>query len=863
MKQPTPPRLFQRLLSKMFSNTSMEELEGDLLDDFHRNIEKYGTSRAKLYFMLDVLRLIRLVPRSRRNTQKSKTMNNLFLFHIKYSLRSIKKHRVYQSLNIASLTLGFTCFSLIYLFVFNHYQKDSFLSEPERIVRLNVINDGKEGMGIHTGIPPLLKKDFPEIEGYTRLSSYNMDITLEGSQEVFNESVVHAESDFVDIFQIETVKGQRFPEDQSGVLLSESMANKLFRSTEDAVGKEITLSAYDRENKKFVVGIVKDLPINSSFSNKIITRLGINERSSQLAGSRAWTAFAAFFTISKATDLNTLADKIPRHLKAHTTIESLVNSDYVFRTFNDIKSNPSISDGYIQAIDGQAMLIFQLVGLVILFLAIANYVNLTTALTLKRTQEVGIKHAMGASKANLISQMMSEALIVGGVSIILSGLLTFSLLSTIESYIGLSMQIAPEFKPWILPVGIGALLILILAASLYPAILFSTVKIDQLLKGKVSNSPKSKLLRSTLLVLQFSISTFLIIGSLTFLKQLRFIDKSHNVAQIGDVVIVKGKIGDHKDVIGQKLRAIPEIEQMSFSSVAPGPSDNLRGGMGTKDFEKTMDFYVVDKDFIEVLGLKIVEGENFYDDDRNNKFHVLMNQTAADLAKDGNPVNKEFKLMGAEPSKVIGIVEDFPVGSIKSEVKPSLYMLAEQSSYLPNLVNKIAIKMNSVDPVETIQKIETVWEEVFPEQPFEAEFMNDRIAKVYTDELKMGQLFGIFTGVAIVISCLGLVGLLTYLVQVQMKEIGIRKVLGASFSTLAKLLTLNIWKVLVLASLISFPLSYYFLEDWLTSFVYRTEISAELFILTIVFFVAIVGITVFWQIRNAVRVNPSEVLRNE
>lgn len=862
MKSVAPPKLFHRLLSKMFSDTPMEELEGDLLDDFQRNVKKYGLNRARIYFITDVLRLIRLLPRSRRNAQKSKTMNNLFFFNLKYSLRSIKKHRVYQSLNIASLTLGFTCFALIYLFVFNHYQKDSYLKNKDSIVRLNVINDGKESMGIHTGIPPLLKKDFPEIEGYTRLSSYNMDVTIEGSQEVFNETVVHAEPDFVDIFQIETVTGQRFPEDQSGVLLSESMAVKLFSNADDALGKEITLSAYNRENKKFVVGIVKDLPVNSSFSNQIITRIKLNENSSQF-NKNAWTALSAFFKVGDVTDLNVLAERIPRHLKAHTTIQSLIDSDYIFRTFDEIKKNPSISDGYIQAIDGQALIIFQLVGLVILLLAIANYVNLTTALTLKRTQEVGIKHAMGASKANLISQMMSEALIVGGISIILSGLLTLSFLSTIESYIGLSMQIAPDYRPWILPVGVATLLILVFVSSLYPAILFSTAKFDQLLKVKVSNSPKSKLLRSTLLVLQFSISTFLIIGSLTFLKQLRFIDESHNVAQIGDVVIVKGKMGDQKEVIEQKLRALPDIEKMSFSSIAPGPSDNSRGGIGTQDFEKTMDFYVVDKNFIEVLGLKIVQGENFYDDDRNDKFHILMNQTAADLAKDGNPVNKEFKLMGTEPSKVIGIVEDFPVGSIKSEVKPSLYMQAEQSSYLPNLVNKIAIRMNSTNPIETLQKIETIWAEVYPEKPFEAEFMDDRIAKIYTDELKMGQLFGIFTGVAICISCLGLIGMLTYLIQIKMKEIGIRKVLGANFSTLANLLTINIWKVLALASLVSFPLSYYFLKDWLSSFVYRTNISAELFILTIVFFVVIVGITVFWQIRHAVRVNPTDVLRNE
>lgn len=864
MKQPTPPRLFQRLLSKMFSNTPMEELEGDLLDDFHRNIEKYGTYRAKLYFMFDVLRLVRLVPRSRRNTQNSKTMNNSFLFNLKYSLRSIKKHRVYQSLNIASLTLGFTCFSLIYLFVFNHYQKDSSLTERENIVRLNIIIDGKEKMGIHTGIPSLLTNDFAEVEAFTRISAYNMDVTIAGSQEVFNERVISAESGLMDIFQIQTIAGQRFPQDATGVLLSESLAIKLFSSVDNALGQELSLTIYERESKKLVSGIFKDLPINSSFQGQIITQeTNVNDRTSNLMGNRAWMSLGVFFKVRPNTDLEALAERIPRHLKAHTTIESLTTSKYVFRTYDEVKNNPSISDGFIQSVDAKTMLIFKLVGLVVLLLAIANYVNLTTALTLKRTQEVGIKHAMGASKRNLISQMLSEAIIIGTISIILSALLTTSLLKPIEAYIGLSMQIAPSFKPWIPFIGIGALLTLIVISSLYPAILFSTVKFNQLLKGNISSSPKSKWLRSGLMALQFCISTFLIIGSLTFVKQLRFIDSSHKVEQIGNVVILKGRIGDQRPVIEQKLKSIPDIEKLSFSSVAPGPEDNMRGGMGTKDFEKQMDFYVIDSHFLEIMGLKVTEGVNFFDDDRNSKYHVLLNEAAAEIAVDGNPLNKEFNLMAKEPSKIIGIVENFPVGSIKSEVKPSIYLQAEQSNYLPQMVNKVAIKMNTTDPIKAIEKIESAWNEVYPDQPFEAEFMDDRISKIYTDEVKMGQLFGAFTGVAVVISCLGLIGLLTYLVQIKMKEIGIRKVLGANFSTLAKLLTLNIWKVLALASLISFPLSYYFLQDWLTSFAYRTSVSAELFILTLVFFVLIVSAAIFWQIRNAVRINPSEVLRNE
>lgn len=863
MKQPTPPRIFHRLLSKMFSNTSMEELEGDLLDDFHRNIEKYGTYRAKLYFIMDVLRLIRLVPRSRRNTQNSKTMNNLFLFNIKYSLRSIKKHRVYQSLNIASLTLGFTCFCLIYLFVFNHYQKDSFLKDRGNIVTLNYLKEGSERTSIHAGMPPLLKADFPEIEASSRMNSYQAEVSTEDSQEVFIENIVNAEPDFFTIFQLEIVLGE-FPEaGTNSILISESLAKKLFSGVEDALNQEIKINSNNRQSSKFIRGIIKDLPVNTSISTNLVAPLSLRENMTAL-NSNFWMSYTTFFKIKNGTNKEELASKIPEYLKQHTDKEALLDVSYLFRSFDEIKNNPKISTGFIQSIDKQTLVIFEIVGLVVLLLALANYINLSTSLTLKRTQEVGIKHVMGATTRSLMNQLLTESLIVGFTSILCCALLVAFLLPNIEAYIGLEIRIPGESALWIPIVGVAVLIVIVALASLYPAILFSTSKHNLLLKGNLIHSPKSKWLRSVLMSLQFAISTFLIVGCLTFLKQLQFIHKSHNLDNVRDVLVVKGIIGNQKEVIREKLLALPEVEMISFSSVAPGPSDNLKGQIGTVDFEKSFDYYIVDENFIDVMGLEMIAGQGFFKDSRNKESHVIFNEAMIDLVKgEENPLNKEYKVWGSTESKVIGIVQNFPVGSIKSEVAPTLYMQVSVNDRFSGMINKIAIKLAHTNPIVAMKKIESEWAAVYPDQPFEVELMSDRISRIYSTEMKMGQMFGIFTGVAVCISCLGLIGMLTYLIQIKMKEIGIRKVLGANFSTLANLLTFNIWKVLVLASLVSFPLSYYFLKNWLSSFVYRTDISVELFILTAVFFVAVIGITVFWQIRNAVRVNPTEVLRNE
>lgn len=859
MKQATPPRLFHRLLQKMFDNTSMEEIEGDLLDDFQRNAEQYGQNRARIYFIGDVLRLVRLIPRSRRRSKKSKTMNNLFMYHLKFGLRSIKRYRVYQSLNIASLTLGFTCFALIYLFIFNQYQKDSDLQQPENIVRLIGVNDGKTGLGIHSGLLSVLAEDFPEIEMISRLHNFTAEVYNAEKKEKFQEEVLNTDPDFTSIFQIPIIQGDIDLLPDNGVFISESLKQKLFPNQKEVLGEKLFINFNNRESEVLVSGIMKDMPKHSSYRANIIKPLKVIEKYTDAD----LDSYAAFFKLSPGTDKLTLALRLNKNLKNYTETESMFKYEYFFRDLNEIKENPEWSSGFIQSVDGQTLLIFKLVGLVVLLLAVANYVNLTTALTLKRSHEVGIKHMMGASNSSLIRQLMVESGIIGSISILLSTLLVSSLLPKIEAYIGLPLAINPAYMLWIPVIGIGSLLLLIILASLYPAFLFSNARFNELIQRKSSNTHKTRWVRSGLMALQFAISTFLIIGSLTFMKQLRFINDSYNLGEVGHVLIVKGKPGNQLAFIKQKLQALPEINQLSFASFVPGPSDNGHMGVGTNDFKEWMDVYVIDQSFLDIMGLKIVEGQNFFQDDRNDINHILFNEAMLEIVKDGHPMNQEYKFYGNVPCKVIGIVENFPIGSLKTEVKPTVYMQIKQHIWFAGSVNKIAIQLNTNDPLDAIQKIEATWEEVFPNQPFEAEFMDDRIAKLYTNELKMGQLFGIFTGVAVVISCLGIIGLLTYLIQIKMKEIGIRKVLGADFFTLIGLLTRNIWKVLVVASLIVFPLSYYFLEDWLTSFVYRTNISAELFVGTLMIFVIIVGLTVIWQVRNAVRINPTEVLRNE
>lgn len=862
MNQVKPPRLIRKLLHAMFPVDQMEEIEGDLLEDFTHNLQQYGKLRAKIFYFLDVLRLVKLyVLLSKRKPQKNTVMNKLIFFHLKYGIRSLYRQRLYQALNVATLTLGFSCFTLIFLFVYNQKNKDSFLSNPDQIVRLGHISDTGERTRLHAGMPPVLAQGFAEIESYSRFSSTNVEVSLFEGEESFSETVLYTDSSFIDIFQMQLLQGRKATPGQNEVLVSETLAVKLY-GHQDVLAKVLNITNRGTTSSYAISGVLKDTPLNSSISNHLIVPFKTDRKHPLNAST--WSNLIAYFKVAPGTDLESLADKIPKYLTQHTDKDPLLNDKYLFRTLDEIKNNPVIADSLVDSIDGQVVFIFSIVGLVVLFLAIANYVNLLAALSLRRIQEMSIKKVMGASVRALVVQQLIESFIICAVAMLFSTLIVGYLIRPLESYLEVSLKLSPLVMGTVVILVVIIPIVLTLLASLYPAILMSGIKFHELLKGKMSNSPKSRFVRNALLTAQFAISSFLIVGTLTFVKQIGFIKSLHKTDVVGEVLVLKGSLGKSHELMKQGLLSLPEIDKVSISSIIPGPDDNRGAGLATEDFKRQFDLWVIDKDFVDVMGLEITEGHNFYEDDRNRDNHVLMNETLVSIAEQ-HPLGKTFDLFTGN-SEVIGIVKDFPIQSAKMAVEPGLFIQMEGTKTVPmfaGLLNKVAIRLSTSDYETAIAKIEDTWKKVYPDQPFDIEFMDDRLNRVYTAEFRMGQLFSVFTGVAILISCLGILGLLTYLIQVKMKELGIRKILGAGFFSQVKILTANIWRVLVISNLMAFPLSFYFLQNWLESFAYRTEITINLFVGTFIIFCAIISLSALWQVLRLNKLNPTEVLRAE
>ena len=857
-----PPKYLVKLIRKLFEPLQMEEVEGDLSEEYQTDLKMKGSAFATYKYLINLLVLVpTFLRRNQKNKQQQEMRLNLF-FYLKNALRSIKKFKLYHTINILSLTLGFSCFAVIYLFVINHYQKDSFLTNRDRIVRLATIGDIKEGSSIHTALAPILNNELPEIEAFAQVAKLPVSITKINDDNLFEDFMYSSDSGFIDIFQLDLLQGTTPKAQTREILISERMSTKLYGNTNDAIGKKIEAGSYGRTTEYTVVGILKDQPINTSFNIDFLRIWNLDEKNNGL-NAQAYTSYPSFFKISKNTTPDLLLSKLKTVLKKHTDKENVLEAKYVFRTFDEIKANPSIATSFISSIDSEALLIFQIVGAIVLILAAANYMNTTAALSLKRIQETGIRRIMGASISSLTTQQLIEALVVGLICIVLTLLIVSFSIKSIESFINLELLFTSSLKLRIIGIALSTFVLVTLTASLYPALLLKSFTFQHFLKGKANKSALSSWIRNSLLILQFSIATFLILGCLTFLKQMSYIHSQHQKGDLENLIVIKGEI-EQPDVLRAELNKIPEISMLSLSSMVPGVDARERIGIGMKEFKSSFDVHIIDEYYLDILGLEVIDGNNFFKDQRNKENHVLMNEALVEKSLDGYPLDKEYQMMyGGELRKVVGIVKDFPTNSIKNIIEPAAFFQAGQNKNFKSSKNRVLIKVEEASMQGVLKQIETIWNDLSPESAFEPEYMTDRIDEIYVEEVKLGKLFGIFTGIAIFIACIGIFGLLSFIIQTRIKEIGIRKVLGATFGTIAQILTKRLWLLLLLAITIAYPLSYYFLRNWLSSFAYRTQVTLDLYIVTTTIFVLIIFVTVFSHLKKASSISPSEVLKNE
>lgn len=809
------------------------------------------------------------------------------------AVRTLVRSRLYTALNVAGLTFGLTCFLLIGLYLFDELTFDQQHADANRIYR---VIEHKDVKGAETSIAAASfklaeasKQSIPEVENTTRMSRIGRANLINPENPInFQESITVVDQNFLEIFDFPLISGDKRTalKEPNSIVVNEALAMRLF-GTAQVVGRQVQWGHLDTPHK--ITGVLKNHPKNSSFTfNSLIPEATGSESYKQAAASD-WSSngFTVYTLLRGDAAPETVATKMTSLVLSNFKPEKGTRLHFSLQALKDIHlRSENIVDGArnanVEAIpQGNLVYIkmFGFVSLFVLFIAGINYMNLSTARASNRAKEIGVRKSIGAVRQNLIYQFLFEALLITGLAFVLSVLLLNLLLPPFNNFVQkeLSLNFSTGYQIWLL--AIGATVLIGLLSGSYPALLLSGFKPVALLKGIKVDQRGSLGFRKGLVVFQFTVSIVLIVGSIVLYRQVRFMDN----ADLGfnkDLLVVidvnTGKAKNAHEAIKAQMAAIPSVKSVSVTSRVPGEWKMYRRvkvtGGGAEP--KVAYFFGADKDFLSTFDIKLAAGRNFKNP--SDSTSVLLNETAARQLNMTNPAGQlveipavsanggDFEAVQADgtpfKAKVVGIVKDFHFQSLKEKVAPLVL------AYNQNPIHGIDYYTARIEPgnIETtLAKLKAVMLKADSDDPFEYHFLDDQLARFYMEDYRR-QTLVIWTALAaILIACLGLFGLATYSAEQRVKEIGIRKVLGASSMSLAVLLSTDFLKLVLISNVIAFPVAWWSVNQWLSAYSYHVQPEWWIFVLAAVAAIAIALLTVSYQSVRASLLNPLDNLKSD
>lgn len=789
--------------------------------------------------------------------------------YLKIAFRNLWRHKAFSFINIMGLAVGMAACFLIFLYVSFELSYDSFHKKAPNIYRL--VTDVKTpSETIHAGITswpmaPNIKADFPEVETFTRVNRTSMLIT-KGEKKFQEERVLWADSTFFKMFDFELSKGNPVTllKDPFSVVLSQTAAKKYFGDA-DPLGQ--TLKLYDYYDAT-VTGVMDDIPENSHIKADIVVSMSSLTQSINPDQDQQWSNFDAttYLLLKPGADPRALEKKFPDFLERRNGKE-MQESQMFFTLFleplTDVYLNPN-RDDQIENGSISNVYTFSIIAVFILLIACFNFVNLTTARSAERAKEVGIRKVVGAERFQLMKQYIGESLILSIISFVLAIILTALLLPMFNELAGkaVSTGILSDLNKVLLlfgaAIGIGLL------AGIYPALVLSSFKPIVVLKGRFATSNKGILLRKGLVVAQFTISIGLIIGTIVVYNQMKFM-RSQDLGFSKDQMLVLDTQNDPgRDALKVEISKLPHVKSATLSSTVPGGShstayseiENSKGELQVAN----VDLYFVDFDYIPQYKIKVVAGRPFSREFRTDTTQaMILNEAAVKFlgySSSQEAVGKRFKQWGRE-GKIIGVIKDFHYQSLQESIEP-LSLRIE-----PSRSNLLSINVAAAQLPQTIAAIENKWQSIMPNRPFSYYFLDEFFDRQYRSEERFGKLFLNFSILAIFISCLGLLGLASYSIIQRTKEIGIRKVMGASVSSIINLLSKDFLLLVLISFLIAAPLAWYLMSGWLKDFAYRIDINWWMVAIAGVIALLIALLTISYQAIRAAITNPIKSLRTE
>ncbi|QJX47032.1 FtsX-like permease family protein [Hymenobacter taeanensis] len=808
-------------------------------------------------------------------------LKNYFLV----AYRNLIRHKGFSFLNIAGLALGLTACLLIGLFVHDELQFDKFVPHGEQIYRVYTQHTKSEASEIHSSVSPMfattLKQEFPEVEQTTRILMTGTSLSLleVGEKKIYVENGLITDSTFFNIFELPFKYGSAAHalDAPEAVVLAEDVANNFFGNV-NPVGKELKINKSSFQ----VTGVLRGGLSKFHLKANYLIPMAAAELPAQRMKNWGWQQFYTYVKLRPGTNAKETEAKLQDYLMQKVQPTLSEDDKITFKTYlQPLHTVHLYSAGfkYDSAVTGNITYVKALgfIAVFILLIAGFNFVNLATAKSMQRAKEVGIRKTIGASKQQLMLQFLSETLLLTLVSVVLATVLTALLLPSLNSFTGKSMEFNLLTNPALLALLVVLTVVVGLLAGFYPALVLSSFQPVKVLKSAVVTDGifgRVQWLRHGLIVVQFALSVFLIVCALVVFKQVSYLhnkDLGFNRDQIMFFPMRGDNMNKQYEAFKNELQQVPGVVSASIGYGFPG--DQVAGdgiivpGSGERK-EHSVTQLMVDYDYLRTLGLQLVTGRDFTKEQSTDKDHAfIINETAVKELGLGTPQQAlgrklEWKVWNdknpdsLKVGQVIGVVKDFHYKSLYDRLEPAVLQI------FPDAYWKVAVKMKGNSIGSSVDGVKQVWGKFSPESPIEYRFLDQNFDDMYKAEDKLKTLLWIFTGVAIFVGCLGLFGLATYAAERRKKEIGIRKVLGASVGNIVSLLSKEFLVLVLVAALIAFPAAWLAMSRWLQDFAYRIDLPLWAFVAAGLLAAAVAFLTVGYQALRAATANPVNNLRS-
>jgi len=802
--------------------------------------------------------------------------------YFKTAWRSLWKNKTFSAINIFGLSMGIAAFLLIVNYLRFEYSYDDAHTKKDRIFRVPMViseKDGKEQTFAFTypAVAPALKNDFPEIQEAVRFRRQGGIVTQGDQKIVENGGIYYADPELFNLFSFRFAKGNAATafKELNDAVITEETAKKYFGAV-DPIGKSLNYN-----NEDYVVkAVLENIPVNSHIQFNILFNYKkyVQLTEGTVNTSWGWSDFYTYILVKPGTDVKKLQAKMPAFAGRHMGDEMKETGFQVTFNLQPLK-DIHLRSSYDYELAGNGNLTYLkylgIAALFILFIAWINYVNLSTARSLDRSKEVGVRKVVGAGKFQLVRQFLSESLLLNVIAIIL-GILFFRLtLPAFSSLVerDISVLNITDWKFWMF--AILVFLLGTLLAGFYPAFVLSSFQPIQSLKSSHGFSGlkgNKALLRKSLVVLQFVAAIVLITGAIGFYRQLRFMQNRDLGVNIQQTLVLQQSARQDSSSIPafqafvNDMESNPAIQSVTASTSVPGSEVGGSSGFTLKNSqaEKRCRVFGIDKKFIPAYGLTITGGRNFSNDqpavDTSVVINVIVNEKAAKILGFNKPneiVGKEMLGAGFN-CKVIGVVKDYHQESLQYDFDPIVFYPEEERAF-----GNFSLKFNTGNLPALMDFVKQKWNTHFPGSPYRYFFLDERFNAQYNNDRLFATVLWLFTIIAIIIACLGLFGLSLYTIAKRTKEISIRKVLGASLVQITGMITKDYLKLVLLAGFVALPLAYMLVSNWLKKYAFHVDIGVWFFILPVLFIIVIALVTVLYQSLKAALSNPVRSLRSE